>query len=134
MGRVYSHDLRLKVVHAIDGGMNKMAAHRLFQVSRSTIDDWLRQREELGHVRPLPKVPSGKVAALGDRERFAAFVGRYSDRTLEGMSLAWAQENGRKLSRNTFSLALKKLGWTRKKRVSSTASDMKTNGASSRKS
>ena len=38
MGKSYSVDLRLRVVGAIDNGMSKMAAHQLFQVSRSTID------------------------------------------------------------------------------------------------
>ena len=38
MGKSYSVDLRLRVLGAVDSGMSKMAAHKLFQVSRSTID------------------------------------------------------------------------------------------------
>jgi hypothetical protein len=39
------------------------------------------------------------------------------------MAHAWQQEQGQQLSINTFSLALKALGWTRKKRAFSPKSD-----------
>lgn len=119
MGRAYSQDLRLRVLEAIDGGMSKMQAHRTFRVSRSTIDDWLLLRAEQGHLRDKPRVRANSGGALGDKEMFAAFAARHHHSTLEQMSEAWAEETGQKLSINTFSLALKRLGWTRKKRVSS---------------
>ena len=53
-GVSYSLDLRLRVVDAIDGGMSKMKAHQTFQVSRSTIDDWLKLRSETGSVSAKP--------------------------------------------------------------------------------
>lgn len=118
MGKSYSHDLRLKVLQAIDGGMKKRKAHQTFGISRSTIDDWLRQREQVGHVRALPGARRGKEPALGDLQEFEVFARRHKDATLEQMSQAWKDETGDKLSRNTFSLALKKLGWTRKKKSS----------------
>jgi transposase len=131
MGKSYSEDLRLKVMTALEGGMSKMVAHKTFGISRSTIDDWLRQREEVGHVRPLAPVRCGPLGAIADLPGFAAFARRHNSATLEQMSHAWEQETGRKLSRNTFSLALKKIGWTRKKRVVSTASATKTNAPAS---
>lgn len=36
----YSMDLRERVLSVLDSGMNKMTAHKTFQVSRSTIDHW----------------------------------------------------------------------------------------------
>jgi hypothetical protein len=48
MGKSCSVDLRLRVLSAVDDGMSKMAAHQMFQVSRSTIDDWLKLRAETG--------------------------------------------------------------------------------------
>jgi len=122
MGRSYSEDLRLKVLQAIDGGLKKRAAHHLFGISRSTIDDWLRQREEVGHVRPLARVRRGQEPSLGDVPEFESFARRHSGATLAQMSAAWEQETGRKLSRNTFSLALQRIGWTHKKRAVSTKS------------
>ena len=131
MGKSYSEDLRVKVVAAIDGGMSKMAAHKTFGISRSTIDDWLRQREDVGHVRPLPPVRCGPVGALADLPALEEFASRHKGATLEQMSQAWHKETGRKLSRNTFSLALGKIEWTHKKRAGSTVSARNTRGSSS---
>ncbi len=127
MGKTYSEDLRLKVLAALDGGLKKIVAHRLFGISRSTIDDWLLQREAVGHVRSQPRVPRKAKGALGDWGVFEAFALRHQEATLEQMSVWWEEETGRKLSRNTFSLALRKLGWTRKKRAVSTGSETRKN-------
>lgn len=36
----YSYDLRTKVLQAIDEGMTKTQASRIFKLSRNTIDLW----------------------------------------------------------------------------------------------
>ena len=105
MGRAYSQDLRLRVLEAIDGGMNKMQAHRMFRVSRSTIDDWLRLRAEQGHVQVKAPRHTKAGGALGDTERFSAFAARHSGATLKQMAQAWQHQTGQELSINTFSLA-----------------------------
>ncbi len=105
-----------------------MAVHTMFRISRSTIDDWLALRTAQGHVRPKEPVRRGPQPAIPDLAVFKAFAERHSGDTLEHMARAWAQETGRTLSRNTFSRALKKIGWTRKKRVSSMLSAMRHNG------
>jgi transposase len=121
MGRAYSQDLRLRVLSAIDGGMTKMKAHQTFQVSRSTMDDWLKLREQTGGVA-AKKPGGGNEPAISDLRAFEAFAARHSGCTLEQMSRAWEHETGRKLSGQTFSVMLKKIGWTRKKRALPTAS------------
>ena len=126
MGKAYSEDLRLIVLKAIDGGMSKMQAHKTYGVSRSTIDDWLRLREEQGHVRDKPPQHT-KRGALSDVEIFGDFADRHYGTTLRHMAHAWEQETGQHLSRNTFSLALRQLDWTRKKRVSSIANAIPSN-------
>jgi len=115
MGKSYSQDLRLRVLGALDEGMSKMATHRLFHISRSTIDEWLQRRQETGAVEV--KKPKGAPPAIADLSAFENFASRHSGCTLDQMSGAWEKETGCKLSRNTFSLALRKIGWTRKKRV-----------------
>ncbi len=42
----YSYDLRTKLINAIDEGMTKTQASCLFQISRNTINLWLKRREE----------------------------------------------------------------------------------------
>ena len=126
MGRYYSEDFRLRVLERVDGGMSKMQAHRTFGVSRSTLDDWLRLREAQGHVRDKPRVRR-RWGTLSDLEVFGEFAARHRGATLGQMAKAWQQEKGDQLSRNTFCLALKALGWTRKKRVFSIRSDARKN-------
>ncbi len=133
MGKTYSEDLRLKALAAIDGGQKKMVVHRLFGISRSTLDDWLLLRDRQGHVAPLPrKERAGR--GFFDALVFEAFALGHKEATLRGMQEAWESEHEQRLSEKTFSNWLVKLGWTRKKRASSTLSDTKTNAGSSSKS
>jgi transposase len=122
MSAPYSADLRLRVLQALDEGMSKMKAHKTYRVARSTIDDWLKLRATTGQVRALPRSAQKRVAALSDRAAFESFAKRHCHSTLAGMKVAWHTETGQLLSINTFSLALKGIGWTHKKRVGSTPS------------
>lgn len=131
MGKAYSQDLRLRVLEALDGGLTKMQAHRMFRVSRSTIDDWLRLRAEQGHVRDKAPRAAKSGGALSDRAVFGAFAARHSGATLQQMAQAWQRETGQELSLITFSRALRRLGWTRKKRAFSTKSATPSNAGSS---
>lgn len=130
MGKAYSQDLRLRVLAAVDGGQSKLSIHRTLGVSRSTIDDWLALREQTGAVLPKARVASSRCA-ITDWTAFEAFAARRSGFTLGQMSVAWREETGRKLSINTFSLALRRIGWTRKKRVFSTPSATPKSASSS---
>ncbi len=116
MGKVYSEDLRRCVLAAIDGGMSKMRAHRSFGVSRSTIDDWLLLREQTGGLT-AKSYRHGPAPAIADLAAFERFARRHRGATLAQMAKAWHQETGQQLSLMPFSHALRRLGWTRKKRV-----------------
>lgn len=133
MGKTYSEDLRLKALCALDGGMKKMAVHRAFGISRSTLDDWLMLRASQGHVAPLPRQRRARQGFF-EALVFEAFAVRHQDATLRGMQEAWEGEFGQHLSEKTFSNWLRRLGWTRKKRALSTSSARRTSGALSSKS
>lgn len=122
MGVAYSQDLRLRVVAAIDGGMSKMKAHKTFCVSRSTIDDWLKQREAVGHLEACTRYRRGPRPKIDDLVAFEAFALRHQEKTLEGMKSAWHKESDQSVSCQTLSVMMKKIGWTRKKRVLSSPS------------
>ena len=117
MGKAYSVDLRLRVLAAIDGGLSKMQAHQTFQISRSTIDDWLKLRMETGSVQAPERRGGGR--GLGAHEGFAAFAERHGHRTLQQMRQAWQQATQQSLSTMSFSRALRQRGYTRKKRATS---------------
>ena len=131
MGAPYSQDLRLRVLAAIDGGLSKMQAHKTFAVSRSTIDDWLRLREQTGSVQANTTYDRGRAPALPDTPVVRAFVQKHQQGTLEQIALAWEQESGQRLSCMTFSSTLRRLGYTRKKRAISTANGALPNEKSS---
>jgi transposase len=131
MGKAYSQDLRERVIQSVDGGMSKMAAHRMYRVSRSTIDHWLGLRDQTGALRPLPPRQSKTPVLSG--EVFAEFARRHAGHKLEQMAQAWEKEQGQKVSVMSFSRALGRVGnvapkgWTRKKRVGVTVSAVKKN-------
>jgi len=52
MAKPYSYDLRQKVLQAIKlDGLKKSEASQLFNISRNTIDLWLKRLEETGDSR-----------------------------------------------------------------------------------
>lgn len=53
MAAPYSYDLRQKVMEAIDKGMRKSVASQVFNLSRNTIDLWLKRREVTGEFQAL---------------------------------------------------------------------------------
>ncbi len=124
------------VLRALDLGMGKMEAHRVYGVSRTTLDDWLLLREQTGSVAPLPRRAPLKERVLSG-EVFAEFARRHAGQKLGQMAQAWEQEQGQRLSEMSFSRALRRAGnvapqgWTRKKRVGATKSAVKTNAPSS---
>ncbi len=121
MGKPYSEDLRVRVLQAVDGGVAKMEVHRTFGVSRSTIDDWIALRERTGGVRANTTYRRGPKPALSDEE-MQRFARAYAGCTLEQMVSAWREQSGQGRSLKFFSSGLRRIGWTRKKRVFSTAS------------
>ena len=130
MRAAYSQDLRLHILAMFDGGMSKKAIHQRYGVSRSTFDHWLQRRQDTGGVLAITEYKRGPSPAISDLTAFEQFAQRHSGATLAQMALAWQEQTGQKLSINTFSLTLKRLGWTRKKRVFCTRSVTVTNARS----
>lgn len=127
----YSEDLRERVLRHVDSGHSKMSAHKLFGISRMSIDRWLRLREKSGHFSANTHYRRGPRPRLNDLELFEAFVNRHPSCTLGQMAVAWEEETGEKLSVTPFSQALRRIGYTRKKRVFSTSSEKRHDAKSS---
>lgn len=114
--KAYSQDLREKVLRAVDQGYSRSEIVKLVGVSLATIKRYLKQRRETGNVvpKPIPGRPSKKLAPL--QAGLVAQLQAHDDVRLEDHCRLWEQTSGVKVSAATMSRAIKRLGWTRKKR------------------
>ena len=114
--KAYSIDLRERVLQAVEKGYPRTEIIKLFGVSRATIKRYLKQRRETGaiNVRPIPGRPSRKFAPL--QAGLVAQLQAYPDATLQMHCQMWEQEHGLRVSTTTMGRAIRRVGWTRKKR------------------
>lgn len=123
MAAPYSYDLRKKVIQAIDKGMRKSEASRVFNLSRNTIDLWLKRREETGKYQASVGYQKGSGHKITDWEKFQEFAQKNGEKTQAEMAQAWVG----KLSRYTIGRGLKKINFTRKKRPTGILKEMNLN-------
>jgi transposase len=113
----YSKDLRLKVLDAVERGMDRREVARVFGVSLPSIKRWLKMRREQGDVepRPIPGPPARKGALL--KEWLPSQLERNPDLTLEEHCEALEEDRGVKVSKATMCRAIPRLagGWPLKK-------------------
>ena len=121
MGKAYSYDLRTKVIEAIDRAMKKIDASRTFNLSRNTINLWLKKRELTGDYEEKKGYQRGYGHKIKNWEKFRKQAKKNGDRTQAEMAEAWDE----KISQRTISRGLKKLGFTRKKRLTGMKNDLK---------
>jgi len=81
MGRPYTMDLRERVVAAVEGGMSRRQAARLFTVSPSAVIKWMKRLGDTGSVAPgqmgghKPRVIAGEHHSwLVERCKAGAFT------------------------------------------------------------
>jgi transposase len=113
----YSEDLRHKIVAAVERGMPKTQAARLFDVSLSSVKRYSRMARQGNSLAPkrrpgrAPKVDEKVKKLLNEdmKERPAATIAQRIS-FLESII-------GERLSYSTIWRLLKRLGWSRKKGV-----------------
>ena len=90
MPKPYSYDLRLHVIQAIKfDGLKKSEASQLFNISRNTIDLWLRGLFVTGDFQALPNKPPGNGHKITDWEKFREFALSHGDKTQVEMASLW---------------------------------------------
>lgn len=109
----YSYDLRKKVIDAINEGMSKTEASRVFQISRNTINLWFRKIEQTGDYQTEVGYQKGYNPKITDLEQFEEFAQAHGSLTQKEMAEKWTE----KISDRTIGKALKKLNYTRKKNL-----------------
>ena len=121
MGKAYSYDLRTKVIEAIDRGMKKIDASRTFNLSRNTINLWLKKRELTGDYEEKKGYQRGYGHKIKNWEKFRKFAQKNGAKTQAEM----AEARPGNISQRTISRGIKKLGFTRKKRSMVIKKEMK---------
>ena len=112
MPKPYSLDLRQKVIEAIElNGMTKSEASTAFQISRNTIDLWLKRKALTGSLVASSNAPVSPQRKISDLEAFRIFAHQHRYKTQVEMAELWPGE----ISQRTISRALKRIGWTQKK-------------------
>jgi transposase len=115
-GQTYSHDLRARVLAAVDRGGRVYEVAPLFEVSVSYIYKALARRRHLGIETALPK--GGRPGRKLDRhlDALAAYVAAHSDATLVEL-VDWSQrERGVRVCVATMWATLEALELSHKKR------------------
>ena len=114
----YSKDLRLKVLAAVDRGVPRREVVGAFGVSLAALKRWLKRRSEGGDPAPRPSPGRTPRIVATDEERRAlwAQLEANDDATLQRHRELWEERRGVRVSVATMSRAVRKLGWTHKKR------------------
>jgi len=109
----YSYDLRRKVIEAIDAGRKKTEVSKFFNISRNTINLWLNKKKETQDYQAEVGYQKGYRPKIANLEEFQQFAQKHGGRTQEEMAEIWEGE----ISSRTIGKALKKIGYTRKKKT-----------------
>lgn len=117
----YSYDLRKKVMDALDAGGKPSAVAARFQIGKRTVHGWRKRRKETGDFHSKKLGNKGYGDKITDWDAFESFAQRHHHMTQAEMAEAWEGE----ISRQTISRALKKIGFTRKKRPMAIRSGMR---------
>ena len=116
---IYSKDLRVRAVAAVERGMPRREVVQTFAVSLTTLKRWLRMRREGKDLSP--GVSTGRrrriLATLEEKKALWKQLEENDDATLERHCELWEHKMGVAVSVSTMSRAIReKLGWSYKKR------------------
>ena len=116
----YSEDLRQKAIAAVERGERKTDVSRMLNISRNTLDLWLKRKEETGNCQAITDYQQGNRHKITDWQRFGEFAQVHGGKTQGQMAALW----GENVSQQNISNALRKLGLSRKKRRTATVNEM----------
>jgi len=114
--RAYSTDLKERLVRAVAEGQPMREAARRFNVCVNTVKRAVVQERETGSLarKPIPGCPRRIGAELETALR--ARLEAAPDATVLEHCAWWAEHYGQQLSEATMWRAMRRLGWTQKKR------------------
>ncbi len=85
----YSYDLRQKAIEAVKRGERKVKVSEMFNISRNTLDLWLKREEQTGNCEAITNYQQGGRPKIIDWNRFRAFVEQHGGKTQAQMAQLW---------------------------------------------
>ncbi len=116
----YSEDLRRKAIAAVKRGERKTEVSRMMNISRNTLDLWLKREAQTGDCQPITQYQRGCRHKISDWQKFREFVQQHGGKTQGQMAKLW----GNNVTQQNISDALGKLGLSRKKRPTDIENEM----------
>ena len=107
----YSYDLRIRAIEAVNRGERKIDVCRMFQISRNTLDLWVKREKETGDCKVIVNFQKGYGHKIKDLEKFREFAKRYKDKSQEEMAKLWGDD----VTQQNISNALHRIGIRRQK-------------------
>lgn len=125
MSGTHSLDLRERVIAAWQQGEGKSAIARRFMLGYATVRRYIARFETNGSVCALPHGGGAprKVDAAGE-DVLRQWVSEHPDTTDEELARVYAVRAGRSINHSTVNRALRRMGLTRKKSLSTRPSAM----------
>jgi transposase len=116
---IYSKDLRVRAVAAVERGIPRREVVETFSISLTTLKRWLKKRREGEDLSP--KFSTGRkrriLATLEQKKALWRQLEENDDATLERHCRMWERTTGVRVTISTMSRAIRhKLGWSYKKR------------------
>jgi transposase len=113
-----SVDLRERVIAAINNGMRITEAAKIFKVGRCAIYDWQRLLKNNNNLTPRIGYQKGHSHKIKDWEKFKIFAEENREYSSPQMAAKWNTLTGSDVSDDVILKALKKIGYTSKKKLS----------------
>jgi len=116
MTKPLSHDIRTRLVSAVDGGMTRRSAAQRFGVAASTAIEWVARWRRSGDVRPRPQGGDRRSQRIeAHAEEVVALIEERPDITLSEIAEHLDEAHGLKVAQSTVWRLLDRHGMTFKK-------------------
>ena len=126
MGKAIGEDLRLRVLKMYRSGKTAAEAAEHYGVCERSVYRWDKQEKETG-VLASGRVRSGRKGKIVIDKRFEEFAYATAHQTLQQMADRWNAMAEEHVSQMAMCRAVKKLGWSRKKRPTATRKRVQKN-------
>jgi transposase len=116
---IYSKELRIRAVDAVERGIPRKDVVQTFSISLTTLKRWLKKNREGEDLSPGTSTGRMRriLASAEEKRALWEHLEENDDATLERHCELWEEERGVRVSPSAMSRAIRhKLGWTYKKR------------------